>query len=99
MQHQHYILSLCQSLAKSGKTPSVALIKSHASHPLPLPEILSVLQKWKKDPNIGHTAVAPAATKALSAEQRLHKLESRVEKMEKLLQQLLTELKKPPHCG
>ncbi|GGD66947.1 hypothetical protein [Lacimicrobium alkaliphilum] len=99
MQHHHYILSLCQSLAKSGKTPSVALIKSQASHPLPLPDILAVLQKWRKDPNIVHTNAAPVAPNVLSAEQRLTRLESRVEKMEKLLQQVLTELKQPPYSG
>lgn len=99
MQHHHYILSLCQSLSQSGKTPSVALIKSLASHPLPLPAILAVLQKWKKNPDIELPKPRQAAVSPISTEQRLDKLEARMDKLETLLHQLLHKSEQTNHTG
>ena len=97
MQHHHYILSLCQSLSQSGKTPSVALIKHHASHPLPLPEILAVLQKWKKNPNIELPKPRQAAVTPISTEQRLDMLEVRMDRLETLLEKLLDKKMRTDH--
>ncbi|WP_088332208.1 hypothetical protein [Lacimicrobium sp. SS2-24] len=91
MSHHQYILSLCQSLAESGKTPSVALIKSHARQPLPLPDILSVLQKWKKNPKVRLPEEEQPVAKPPSHEQRITSLEARIEKLETLLSQLLEQ--------
>ncbi|KMV29488.1 hypothetical protein L4D00_05975 [Photobacterium swingsii] len=63
------------SLVTEGKEPSVALIKSRLTSPLPMPLIIKALQAWKKNakvPKIEKT------TPSLTAEQRITQLEQQV---------------------
>lgn len=45
------ILAIANQLANQGKKPTVALIKTKISQPVPLPQIISVLKTWQHDPN------------------------------------------------
>ena len=44
------ILAIANQLANQGKKPTVALIKTKVSQPIPLPHIISVLKTWQHDP-------------------------------------------------
>lgn len=90
------IVSLCQSLTKSGVTPTVALIKKHANTPLPLPEIISVLRNWKLDPN-QYPNTDAELTNAVepdlkTPEKIIRTLETRVDKLEQQMATLLKSL-------
>jgi len=50
MSLQH-IVDAANQLAREGKQPSVALIKSRISQPANLREIIETLRKWSFDPN------------------------------------------------
>lgn len=85
MNNADYILSLCKELSAAGKAPSVALIKSRAQKPLPLADILSVLQKWKQAPE----ALAANAKPVAETEQQVPSLSQRVDKLEKQMSELI----------
>jgi anti-sigma factor ChrR (cupin superfamily) len=91
MNHSDYIVSLCQILADQGKTPSVALIKSLSNKPLPLTEVLSILQKWKQSGGKlkAATKQAPQEPTVTTEMDRLTALENRVAKLESLLAEVL----------
>lgn len=80
--HSHYIASLCRQLAKQGKPISVAMIRSQANRTLPIPEVISVLKKWKQDPDIfskdDESLTEQSKPQHFSLEQRVEKLESQV---------------------
>jgi hypothetical protein len=50
MSNIDYIISLCFDISEQGKTPSIALIRSVAQHPLAIPEVIKGLQRWKSNP-------------------------------------------------
>lgn len=41
---------IANQLANQGITPSVALIKSKLSQPVPLPQIITILKHWQHEP-------------------------------------------------
>ncbi len=45
------ILVIANKLADEGKKPTVALIKTQLSKPVPLPTIISILKTWQHQPN------------------------------------------------
>ena len=89
----HIIVSACESISKSGITPTVALVKKHAFKPLPLPEIISVLKKWKEDPNqypnadVQQTNLAEPNFK--KPDEIIQSLEARIDKLERQMVTLL----------
>ncbi|MDF2179638.1 hypothetical protein P2G88_15415 [Aliiglaciecola sp. CAU 1673] len=88
MSNSNYIIELCQTLQQQGKQPSVALIKAISQKTLPLPDILSVLQKWKQTGGKLTASKQPSqTTKArLSQEERIQALEERVARLEALIE-------------
>jgi len=44
------ILVIANKLADEGKKPTVALIKTQLSKPVPLPTIISILKTWQHQP-------------------------------------------------
>ena len=52
MSNIDYIIDLCFDISEQGKTPSIALIRSIAQHPLAIPEVIKGLQRWKSNPSI-----------------------------------------------
>lgn len=89
-----FIVSLCESLTKSGVTPTVGLIKKHANRPLPLPEIIAVLRNWKLDPdqykNIEGESDETVNADTNTASKTIQTLEARITILE---QQMATLLK------
>jgi hypothetical protein len=77
-----YVLSLCQQLQQSGKTPSVALLRQYANKPLTIPEVVKALQIWKSSPkaSLEQAAFAPIEKQAevLSLQERVMNLEEQV---------------------
>lgn len=45
-----YIARLCQQLAASGITPTVAKIRNRSQRPLAMKDVIQTLQRWKQDP-------------------------------------------------
>lgn len=86
MSNSHYITNLCHDLHAQGKTPSVALIRHLSSRPLPMPEVIKALQGWKTNPAQKRIEDVPTmACPPLS-------LEARIEKLEKQLTLVMSEL-------
>ena len=46
------IIAICQQLSQEGKTPSVALIKTRLSAPLPMPLLIAGLKQWRSNPDV-----------------------------------------------
>ncbi|MBV7300060.1 hypothetical protein [Enterovibrio paralichthyis] len=63
------------TLVAEQKTPSVALIKSRLSEPVPMPLIISALQRWKKN---GTVPKVELVEKEKDAQQRIAELEAQV---------------------
>lgn len=51
---------IANQLANQGITPSVALIKSKLSQPVPLPQIITTLKHWQHDPAFIQIDKSPA---------------------------------------
>ena len=45
------ILAIANQLANQGKKPTVALIKTRLSQPIPLPQLISTLKTWQHEPS------------------------------------------------
>lgn len=87
--NQQYIVSLCVELTQQGKHPSLAMIRNRSDRPLAIPEVVSVLKRWKKDPEqleSDHKGnnLQPEQV-PLSLEKRVEHLEKQVEELTKLL--------------
>ncbi|CZF78030.1 DUF5320 domain-containing protein [Grimontia marina] len=78
-----------QSLVNEGKEPTVALIKSRLASPVPMPLVISALQRWKKS---GTVPKVELVKKEDGAETRIKALEEEVkaliERLEALEQRL-----------
>ncbi|WP_028024357.1 DUF5320 domain-containing protein [Enterovibrio calviensis] len=83
-----------QSLLREGKDPSIALVKSRLSQPVPMPLIISALQRWKKS---GKVPKIEVVTSEKSAEEKIEALEGQVKaltaRLEALEQRLITSNK------
>ncbi len=78
-----------QSLVADGKEPSVALIKSRLNGTVPMPLIISALQRWKKNgvvPKIEKVSVSKNSEERISElEIQVNTLTERIEALEKRL--------------
>lgn len=52
MTNSEQISRAANALAKQGKTPTVALVKTKLNNKVPLPEIISTLKSWQYDPDM-----------------------------------------------
>ena len=82
MSNIDYIVNLCFEISEQGKTPSVALIRNMARHPLGIPEVIKGLQNWKSNPNLRpknhQKAMSAASPSNQSLQQRVAQLEAQV---------------------
>jgi hypothetical protein len=82
MSNIDYIISLCFDISEQGKTPSVALIRNMAHHPLAIPEVIKGLQHWKSNsnvrPKIHNKQINTGTTTNQSLQQRVSQLEAQV---------------------
>ena len=88
MKDNHaYIVSICNQLKAKGLVPSVALIRGKATHNLPIPDVIKVLQQWKQDPDAFKEVIEvnEPEVPALSLEQRVEALEKQVAALQTLL--------------
>ena len=98
MSNIDYIINLCFDISEQGKTPSVALIRNMAQHPLAIPEVIKGLQNWKSNPSSRpknqNKQMSSASPSNNSLQQRVAKLENQVAK---IMQQLakVSDGKKP----
>ena len=93
---QTYILALCAQLSQQGKKPTVSLIKQRANRAIPLPQIVSVLQRYKADPAIEVESVAEQSFEPVpqSLEDKVNELTQRVIQLETQLAEVLEQLRK-----
>ncbi|MDD1795231.1 hypothetical protein L4D06_20915 [Enterovibrio makurazakiensis] len=79
-----------QSLLREGKNPSVALVKSRLTQPVPMPLIISALQHWKKNGKVPKVELVESKK---SSDERIEALEEQVKalttKLEALEQHLM----------
>jgi predicted ATP-grasp superfamily ATP-dependent carboligase len=82
MSNIDYIINLCFDISEQGKTPSVALIRNMAHHPLAIPEVIKGLQHWKSNsnvrPKIHNKQISTGTTTNQSLQQRVSQLEAQV---------------------
>ncbi|WP_158967054.1 hypothetical protein [Paraglaciecola sp. L3A3] len=88
MSNLDYIFNLCLELKKSGKTPSVALVRNLANKPLSIPEVIKGLQRWKSSPSKEKKDILPTEL----APQSEKSLEQRVEELERQLASVMQQL-------
>ena len=69
-------------MSEQGKTPSIALIRSVAQHPLTIPEAIKGLQHWKSNPStrpkIHNKQKIAVSVSDKSLQQRVIQLETQV---------------------
>ena len=87
--NSQYIATLCRQLSQQGKQISVAMIRNQANHPLSIPEVVSVLKKWKQDPTQFQEVDAKPKNNPKKEQVRL---EERVEELEKQVAHLSKQL-------
>lgn len=90
---QNKIIQLCQQISEKGLTPSLALIKSHSTEPLPMQAIIKVLQQWKHNPQALLSSTAKnsktdTAQEKQSLEQRVQQLEQQVAALTAMLNKM-----------
>ncbi|MFH0264704.1 hypothetical protein [Vibrio rumoiensis] len=73
-QELHRVLS---AITEEGKEPSVALVKSRLSIPVPMPAIIATLKSWKSSHKVPKVEVA-STENTLSTEERIAQLEKLV---------------------
>lgn len=82
MSNIDYIINLCFDMSEQGKTPSIALIRSVAQHPLAIPEVIKGLQRWKSSPDIRpkihNKQISANPSSDQSLQQRVTQLETQV---------------------
>jgi hypothetical protein len=82
MSNIDYIINLCFDISEQGKTPSLALIRNLAQHPLAIPEVIKGLQHWKSNPSsrpkIHNKQMSTGSATNQSLQQRVTQLEDQV---------------------
>jgi hypothetical protein len=89
MSNIDYVINLCHDINLKGKNPSVALIRSSASMPLPIPDVIKAIKHWKANPEYRPTSQKAEIQKKTPPPQ---KLEQRVTQLEKQLADVLNEM-------
>lgn len=77
------------ALQAENKTPSVALVKSRLTETVPMPLIISALQRWKKSGTVPKVELVEktqdAAARIAELEAQIKALTSRIEALEQRL--------------
>ena len=67
------ILTIANQIANQGKTPSVALIKTKLTSPVPLPVIISTLKNWQHNPDYISIENTAQRSEKISADHHINK--------------------------
>jgi len=98
--HMSAVIAACHRINKKGGTPSIGLIKTKLSRPVPLPMIIKGLQYWQANPDAGEDAslqeTALSDTNTNTAELTstdIQALYQRISALESALTSLQTEVR------
>jgi uncharacterized protein YlxW (UPF0749 family) len=98
MSNIDYIINLCFDISEQGKTPSVALIRSMALHPLAIPEVIKGLQNWRSNsserPKTHDKQISVSSKTNQSLQQRVTQLEDQVAAIMQKLAKISGEIKR-----
>ncbi len=93
------IFKIANQLHAQGQTPTTALIKARLTKPVPIPTIISALQRWKQNPDkfktVSHEAEnTPAENpqQAMTQEQQIAELQEQVALLQRQVSQLARRL-------
>jgi len=92
---EQYVIEAIKKILVQEKVPSVALIKGKLSQPVPMPIIISVLGRFKNDPDNFIVDEAPQTT----AQTKEDASQSQLDRIEKKLDLLLTLLQDSKKTG
>lgn len=89
----HEIIRIANELAAKGFTPTTAMVKARLSQPVPMAELLKVLNQWKQQPvataeSESLPEVAPQPAPELTLQQlseQLARIEQKVDRLTDLL--------------
>ena len=93
------IFKIANQLYAQGQTPTTALIKARLSKPVPIPTIISALQRWKQNPdqyksqtseNTGTTSAQTEPTQ--TQDQKIAELQEQVALLQRQVSQLARRL-------
>ena len=82
--------SILEQLHQQGKEPSVALVKSRLSIPVPMPAIITNIKMWKSNrqvPKVEVNAATSAMDKMAQLEQQVVLLTQRIDALEAKLEE------------
>jgi uncharacterized protein YlxW (UPF0749 family) len=82
--------SILEQLQQQGKEPSVALVKSRLSIPVPIPAIITTIKMWKSNrqvPKVEVAASTVAMDKVVQLEQQVALLTERINALEAKLEE------------
>jgi uncharacterized protein YlxW (UPF0749 family) len=82
--------SILEQLHQQGKEPSVALVKSRLSIPVPMPAIITTIKMWKSNrqvPKVEVNAATSAMDKVAQLEQQVILLTQRIDALEAKLEE------------
>ncbi|MEP0356601.1 MAG: hypothetical protein ABJH06_08635 [Paraglaciecola sp.] len=89
MSNTNYLINLCYDLQLKGKTPTVALIRSSASMPLPIPEVIKAIKHFKANPG---QRPSPSMDESKEKQVTPQSLEQRVNQLEQQLLSIINEV-------
>lgn len=83
---KHELEAIFSQLQQQGKEPSVALVKSRLSTPLPMPALIAAIKSWKQTQQVPKLDNQQQAN--ISDQQRITQLEQQVALLLKRIEQL-----------
>ena len=55
MSTEQHLIQVCQQIAQSGKTPSMALLRAKKTIPASMPQMVAALTSWQNAPEVNAT--------------------------------------------
>ncbi len=84
---ENFVLDAIKHITAEGKSPSVALIKSHLSQKVPMPVIIQVLGKFKQNPDIiSHIGSSANRIENTSEISQLDRIEQKLDRLLSMLE-------------
>ncbi|MCL9782770.1 hypothetical protein M9194_15145 [Vibrio sp. S4M6] len=87
--------SIIESLVNQGKKPTVALVKTRLTTPIPMPAIIATIKTWQSSQRVPKVEVAANETldKMSMLEQQVLSLTQRIAELEAQLETLINKEK------
>lgn len=87
---QQIVINALAKLVAEGKEPTVALVKAKLTQNVPMPVIIDVLSKYKKDPSNFELSIeksVPTQSNPAHSQTQLDRIEQKLDKLIALLEQ------------